>query len=82
MPPGYLDECVSAGTIEDGTLLLSDEAFEFLRRKYSSGGLGDRVHDFLAPAVAVADKVLGTNLANCGGCKSRREWLNQHFPNP
>jgi len=45
-------------------------------QKKKPRGLGDVVHDLLAPAVKVIDKTLGTNLKGCGGCKKRREKLN------
>ncbi len=43
-------------------------------------GLGDVVHTLAQPVAKVIDAVAKTNLQNCGGCKSRREKLNQKFP--
>ena len=44
-----------------------------LRRR----GLGDAVHAVLKPLAVAVDKVAGTDLKNCGGCKRRREALNK-----
>lgn len=43
-------------------------------------GLGDMVAKVAQPIAAIVDAVAGTNLKNCGGCKQRREKLNQKFP--
>jgi hypothetical protein len=46
-------------------------------------GLGDLVQRALAPAVALTDKHLGTDLANCQGCHGpggRQDKLNKAFP--
>jgi hypothetical protein len=43
-------------------------------------GLGDRVERIAQPIAKVIDKVAGTNIQECGGCKKRKEWLNNNFP--
>jgi hypothetical protein len=43
-------------------------------------GLGDRVERIAQPIARVIDKVAGTNIQGCGGCKKRREALNKAFP--
>lgn len=43
-------------------------------------GLGDVVHAVAHPVAALSDKVLKTDLRNCGGCRKRREWLNEKVP--
>lgn len=43
-------------------------------------GLGDIVHKFAQPVAKAIDKVFGTNVKNCGGCKKRQERLNKLFP--
>jgi len=46
-------------------------------------GLGDVVAIVADPIAKFSDKVLGTHLENCGGCKGpqgRQEWLNKRFP--
>ena len=43
-------------------------------------GLGDVVAKVAKPIARVADRVLGTNLANCRGCKSRQDAMNRRFP--
>lgn len=44
-------------------------------------GLGDAVASVAQPIARGLDRVLGTNLANCGGCKSRQAALNRLLPN-
>ncbi|MDE2096169.1 MAG: hypothetical protein KGL39_02915 [Patescibacteria group bacterium] len=51
-----------------------------LRAKLKLRGLGDVVYLVARPVVKAADAVLRTDLQNCGGCKGRRETLNQKFP--
>jgi len=43
-------------------------------------GLGDVVAIVAQPIAGAIDAVAGTSLKNCGGCKKRRELLNQKFP--
>lgn len=43
-------------------------------------GLGDAVAIVVQPAAIAIDAVLGTSLANCGGCVGRREALNRNVP--
>lgn len=43
-------------------------------------GLGDVVAIVAQPIAQVVDKVAGTKLTKCGGCKRRREKLNAAFP--
>ena len=40
-------------------------------------GLGDRVAAVAQPIARAIDAVLGTHVAECGGCKRRREALNR-----
>lgn len=40
-------------------------------------GLGDLVEIGLKPLVRLIDKVAGTSLGNCGGCRNRRKALNR-----
>ena len=53
-------------------------------KKASNGetriGLGDRIEKLAQPIARVIDKVAGTNIQGCGGCKKRREALNKAFP--
>tara|TARA_R110000803_G_scaffold208404_2_gene277042 strand:- start:37 stop:234 length:198 start_codon:yes stop_codon:yes gene_type:complete len=39
-------------------------------------GLGDVVHAVAQPIAKAIDKVAGTNIQRCGGCKRRRARLN------
>lgn len=43
-------------------------------------GLGDLVAFVAQPVARAIDKLAGTKLVGCGGCKKRRELLNQAFP--
>ena len=43
-------------------------------------GLGDRVEHIAQPIARVIDRLAGTNIQQCGGCKKRREALNKAFP--
>ena len=43
-------------------------------------GLGDRVERIAQPIARVIDRLAGTNIQQCGGCKKRREALNKAFP--
>jgi hypothetical protein len=43
-------------------------------------GLGDVVHNIAQPIAKTIDKILGTNIKGCGGCKKRQKKLNQLFP--
>jgi len=38
--------------------------------------LGDKVHAVAQPIAKAIDKVTGTNIQRCGGCKRRRAALN------
>jgi hypothetical protein len=43
-------------------------------------GLGDMIHSVAQPIARAIDSTLGTDIQNCGGCKKRREMLNEMFP--
>lgn len=43
-------------------------------------GLGDLIHATLKPITFASDKILHTDLKNCGGCGARKEALNELFP--
>ena len=43
-------------------------------------GMGDIVAKVAQPIAKGLDKVLGTNIQGCGGCKKRQEKLNNAFP--
>ena len=38
--------------------------------------LGRAVEKVAQPIAGAIDKVAGTNIKECGGCKKRKEWLN------
>ena len=39
-------------------------------------GLGDAAYDALHRVAIIVDSVAGTNIKECGGCKARRDMLN------
>jgi hypothetical protein len=43
-------------------------------------GLGDVVASIAQPIARVIDRVAGTDIQNCGGCKKRQEALNKAVP--
>ncbi len=45
-----------------------------------STGFGDTVAKVLKPFIKLSDKLLKTNLKNCGSCNKRKEVLNSMFP--
>lgn len=51
------------------------------RREPRAVGLGDAVAAVAQPVARILDGALGTDLVNCGGCKSRRAALNRLVPN-
>ena len=40
-------------------------------------GLGDLVETIAQPIAKAIDKVAGTKIQECGGCKKRKEYLNK-----
>lgn len=43
-------------------------------------GLGDVVEKIAQPIAGSIDKIFGTNVKNCGGCRKRKKSLNEKFP--
>jgi len=43
-------------------------------------GLGDLVEVIAKPLAHAIDAVVNSNLRNCGGCKARRDKLNELVP--
>ena len=76
-PEGYLDDVMSKGQMSGEFLEIESSELTALRCKYAvKQGLGDRVASFLKPVARAVDRMLGTNLENCGSCEQRRQWLN------
>jgi hypothetical protein len=46
----------------------------------SPKGLGSAIEKIAKPIAKMIDKVVGTDIQNCGGCKKRKEKLDQLFP--
>ena len=53
---------------------------EIIERRLRQRGLGDRVERIVQPLARAIDRVAGTNIQGCEGCKKRREALNKAFP--
>lgn len=58
----------------------SEELFSALEKQKKINGLGDAVHKIAQPIAKTIDKIFGTNIKECGGCKRRRNLLNKAFP--
>ncbi len=43
-------------------------------------GAGDLIYNIAQPIAKTIDRILGTNIKECNGCKRRRKKLNQLFP--
>ena len=54
------------------------EPIEIVKKKIT--GIGDVVHKIAQPIAKSIDRLAGTNIQECGGCKKRRETLNKAFP--
>jgi hypothetical protein len=76
-PAGYLEDCLSRGTVSDGRLELTTAEYLSLCAKYRLAG--DAVEVVAKPIARLIDKVTGTKLTGCGGCARRREKLNSAF---
>jgi len=53
---------------------------EIIERRLRQRGLGDCVERIVQPLARAIDRVAGTKIQQCGGCKKRREALNKAFP--
>ena len=53
---------------------------EVLEKERKARGLGDVVELVAQPVAKAIDKIVRTNIQNCGGCKKRKEFLNKKFP--
>lgn len=86
-PEGYIEDVLSQGVVEGDFLIIDPPKYKLLLDKYANTyatssikGAGDVVYKVAQPIAKVLDKALGTNIAGCGGCKKRREWLNKNIP--
>lgn len=74
-PDGYMEDVLSRGTVDGEFLILPRLEYLALCAKYRQ--LGDMVEVAAKPIAKAIDKVAGTNLRNCGGCRRRRYALNK-----
>jgi hypothetical protein len=86
-PTGYYDDVITHGIVHDQSVELTEAAYRQMLIKYrvqtatgSIRGAGDLV---AIPAQAIAraiDRMVGTNIQGCSGCKQRQEWMNKIIP--
>lgn len=60
-------------------IILTEEQYHELS-PYLNRGLGDTIAKVLHPIAKGIDSIIGTELANCGGCTDRQEDWNIRFP--
>ena len=79
---GYLEECLAAGTVQDGLLKISEADYLRIRQRYS--GLGDAVAVVAKPIARALARVGLTRFMNCGKasqvltpCQKRQKALNE-----
>lgn len=75
--PGLWTDFLAAGQIAGEHLQISREDFDRLQAKWFPGGLGNIVHEALAPIVQVADFILKTDIQGCSGCAERQMGINR-----
>lgn len=46
----------------------------------AAAGLGDKIERIAKPIARAIDKVAGTKIAGCGGCKKMKDRLNAGMP--
>lgn len=84
--PHIIQAAVSVGKIHEFRMFIDlpdDFNFQGEPPKPVLRGAGDVFAKFIGQPVARAvDRVLGTDIQNCGGCKERREDWNQALPMP
>lgn len=94
-PEGYKEAILAAGEVKDGFVWVEWDTYMHLLQQYSPNarvpkqmgidpkhlrGLGDAVAVVAQPIARGIDKVFGTNVQGCGGCKKRQEYLNKAVP--
>src|SRR6266478_2935319 len=70
-PPGYLDEVLSSGRIEDAILYIDHEVYLALRKKYAPKLVNRKTGNLRRPGDVfglVILKLSGQQTANCGLC--------------
>ncbi len=78
-PSNYAEIVMAAGRVEGDHVLLTEEQFLALQKRFSNPGLGDVIEKVLSPVVRIADRALGTSLGKCGACQRRKSRLNRLF---
>ena len=71
----YADALEASGTWQGDRLLVPSAAW----KGWPGLRLGDKVAKVLKPIARVIDRVAGTKLEECGGCRKRQEKLNRIF---
>lgn len=82
-PEGYMADVLSHGVIKGSNLEISSNDYIALIKKYNPErmkGMGDLVAKVAQPIAKGLDRIFGTNIQGCGGCKKRQEKLNELIP--
>lgn len=80
---GFVEEIMSHGTIVGEFLEIDQVCYGNVMGKYRPKpmrGLGDAVAVVAQPIARTIDRVVGTHIEGCGGCKKRQEKLNKLVP--
>lgn len=95
MPAAFMEELFAVSELDGTDLIVPDEEAQRLTDKYQAAhseamqggkveprfkGAGDVVAFIAQPIARGLDMIFGTDLENCGGCKERREALNEALP--
>ena len=71
---GYVEDCLTAGTLDGTYLEIDEDRFAEIRRRYR--GLGDWIAAIAQPVAVFFDRLIGTKLSKCQGCTRRHKKLN------
>jgi hypothetical protein len=82
--PQALHRLCAAGQVHGGLIVVDDALGRDILADCAEGhglrGLGDLVALVAQPIAQAIDRAVGTDLANCGGCKGRQKALNGAVP--
>ncbi len=71
---GYLEEAFQLGAVDGEYLTMQESDYRAWKKRFT--GLGDHIQTLAGPVVRLLDFAIGTDLANCQGCKQRQKSLN------
>lgn len=77
-PPGYVESFLAVGVVDGDFIEIPANEFAKLVKQWSPPPLlGDRIDRLVKPMAILFDRWLGTKLAGCSACSSRRQRLNR-----